>query len=930
MDDHLIVYSPRMATVRSFMKEHVHAVTVDGQRDQLNPKRELTDEDRTLLGGTDWPETPPAASPTPAYCTETWEKPRRLLVWANPGVENLWAENPANWLLNGRPVEKFEYTERETFVIDEASGEKIEVRALFDTETDILIPSWKEYYRIVYESEKTNIALQCRHLTTDVNAMFRPRNLSRMAGNLWNRGGRGCMSGRKWIRFTGEKHTFIINNVDHPGLAPEPVGSGLSYLQTIFAHEVYFDKGAGSVHLLGPLAAKYHMRAISGTTIVGRDAMLMYASDSPFTIHPGATVELRSNGIVAYRGASWWGKEDNDYRMVVRGTLRGGSPEFPLESDCYVGVPTFEHPEEGVLPRLIFDEGATVEVHAADDPSAGMVVTNDGRDDGEYIAIVVNDAAGLDLDGVLFDHVGEDGILLADMTMRERFEDASFGEHNEVEPDKLFAPIPRHLVLGQWQYPEGAPVPEIAPIPRVAVKGRDTVSVTLSADAPADSRIRYTLDGTVPDDGAEVYGGPIELEQTTVVRARSFTQGQRLGPPARAHYVFDNPQDLEPGNPDMVEQGLALAHYGEANPFKSYDVFGEQPLRTAAVEQVDLSFTDGESAALEFTGYLQIEKPGIYEFEAVTDQASHDRNFARLWLADHQVFEHKTYRVAADDVRLSGVVRLKAGMYPFTLQTLVEGNRLELLWRGSGFDRQPIAADVLHRPQRWNARILTEGGIRKAGQPVSVRMAVHSTADKRGVKIRYTLDGSEPSADSPIYDAPLSIDGDTEVRARCFRDGRPLPGQAAQEDFVFLSGLDDLKPGLLYRLYGGSWNELPDFEKLDPLKRGVTPTFDLDIAGRHENFGVIYTGYVTAPKPGTYTFYTSSDDGSALYINDKQIVDNDGAHGIQERRGEVTLEKGVHRIRVEYFQGGGGKHLDVHWKRPNGDKQAIPPDILSH
>jgi len=60
MDDHLIVYSSRLATVRSFLKDHVHALTVDGGREQLNPKRELTDEDRELLGRVAWPDAPPA------------------------------------------------------------------------------------------------------------------------------------------------------------------------------------------------------------------------------------------------------------------------------------------------------------------------------------------------------------------------------------------------------------------------------------------------------------------------------------------------------------------------------------------------------------------------------------------------------------------------------------------------------------------------------------------------------------------------------------------------------------------------------------------------------------------------------------------------------------------------------------------------------
>jgi hypothetical protein len=697
MDDHLIVYSPRLATVRSFLKEHVHAVTVGGKREQLNPKRELTEEDRKLLEGVEWPEVPPASGPAPAYCAETWEKPKRLLVWAHPGVENLRAENPSNWLLNGRPVEKFEYIQREPFVIDEASGEKKEVRAVFDTDTDILIPGSEHKYRIVYKSEKANLAPQCRHLTTGVNAMYRPRNLSRMEGNLWNRGGDGCMSGRKWIRFSGDKDTFIINNVYHPGLAPEPVGSGMSYLQTIFAHEVYFDKGEGSVHLLGPMAAKYHMKALTGTVIVGRDAMLMYASDSPFTVAPEATIELRSGGIVAYRGASYWGKsnEKNDYRMVLRGTLRGGSAEAPLESDCYVGVPTFEHREEGLLPRLIFAEGSTVEVHTPSADTARMVVTNDGRDDGEYISILVRETRGLDLAEMTFDCLAKGGILLADMDMREQWKAASFGGNNEVGRDELFAPIPRNMELGEWIYSEDSPVPDIQPVPRVHVNGRDTVRVTLDADAPAGTHIRYTLDGSVPHAESERYDEPIPLKETAVVRARCFENDHRLGPPARALYVFDTPASLDPAEAEDVREGLAVAHHGKANPFTSYDVFEKDPERTGVVEEVGLDFTDSGRVAIEFTGYLRIGNPGVYRFEAVTDRRSHLREFARLSLAGQEIFQNPSYHLSEDDVRLSGVARLKAGLYRLQLRALVVGDRLELRCKGPEFDWKPVPAEWL-------------------------------------------------------------------------------------------------------------------------------------------------------------------------------------------------------------------------------------------
>ena len=43
------------------------------------------------------------------------------------------------------------------------------------------------------------------------------------------------------------------------------------------------------------------------------------------------------------------------------------------------------------------------------------------------------------------------------------------------------------------------------------------------------------------------------------------------------------------------------------------------------------------------------------------------------------------------------------------------------------------------------------------------------------------------------------------------------------------------------------------------------------------------------------SFYTISDDGSKLYIDDKLIVDNDGGHSVRRAEGKVALEKGYHR-----------------------------------
>ena len=52
-----------------------------------------------------------------------------------------------------------------------------------------------------------------------------------------------------------------------------------------------------------------------------------------------------------------------------------------------------------------------------------------------------------------------------------------------------------------------------------------------------------------------------------------------------------------------------------------------------------------------------------------------------------------------------------------------------------------------------------------------------------------------------------------------------------------------------------------------------------------------------------YRFALTSDDGSRLMIDDQTVVDNDGVHPVSTQSGTIELGGGIHKIRVQYFQG---------------------------
>ncbi len=136
--------------------------------------------------------------------------------------------------------------------------------------------------------------------------------------------------------------------------------------------------------------------------------------------------------------------------------------------------------------------------------------------------------------------------------------------------------------------------------------------------------------------------------------------------------------------------------------------------------------------------------------------------------------------------------------------------------------------------------------------------------------------------------------------------------------------------GVRYEYYeASSQNEFPEIlESGEPTKTGIAPSFSIATRERNENIGFRFTGLIRIKDPGTYTFYTASDDGSEFYINGEHLVQNGGMHGRVEKSGSINLTKGDHPFILTWYNGGGGYELDVYYEGPGIAKQTIPSDVL--
>ena len=169
--------------------------------------------------------------------------------------------------------------------------------------------------------------------------------------------------------------------------------------------------------------------------------------------------------------------------------------------------------------------------------------------------------------------------------------------------------------------------------------------------------------------------------------------------------------------------------------------------------------------------------------------------------------------------------------------------------------------------------------------------------------------------------------------------GPGVSKQAVPQSALYRVSLDGLLPavnpantinGLDYKYYEGNGYSVvpPNYAALTPKKTGTTTNFNLSLANRLVVFSFNFTGYINVPSDGNYTFYTTSDDGSKLYIDNILVANNDGLHGTTEKSGTIGLKAGKHAISVGYIQQGGGSLLTVNYSGPGVSKQIVPASSL--
>lgn len=193
------------------------------------------------------------------------------------------------------------------------------------------------------------------------------------------------------------------------------------------------------------------------------------------------------------------------------------------------------------------------------------------------------------------------------------------------------------------------------------------------------------------------------------------------------------------------------------------------------------------------------------------------------------------------------------------------------------------------------------------------------------------VNGSKAYATSETAYTIYNLDSNTQytfsVIARDFAGNEsPASNQVSAQTIL---------KGIRYKYYLGAWDVLPDFNALTPSKTGFVSNVTIAPKTQTENYAFLWEGYIRIPTNGNYTFRTTSDDGSKLYIGQPYsasataLVNNDGLHGSVSKEGTVNLQAGVYPITITFFQKTGGESISVSWKTPtNSNWVTLPNEVF--
>jgi len=145
-------------------------------------------------------------------------------------------------------------------------------------------------------------------------------------------------------------------------------------------------------------------------------------------------------------------------------------------------------------------------------------------------------------------------------------------------------------------------------------------------------------------------------------------------------------------------------------------------------------------------------------------------------------------------------------------------------------------------------------------------------------------------------------------------------------------------PGLAWKIYAGTWDELPDLTKESVVFNGAGPNIEADAQG-FTRYAVAWDGFIDIPADGGYTFDLIDADGARLVIDGVEVartgppfsqVCGSPGNALRFDRGALGLRAGKHTIHLEGLHSVSQGSPRLLWEGPALPLTDVPPAAFSY
>jgi predicted alpha-1,2-mannosidase len=189
------------------------------------------------------------------------------------------------------------------------------------------------------------------------------------------------------------------------------------------------------------------------------------------------------------------------------------------------------------------------------------------------------------------------------------------------------------------------------------------------------AEIRYTLDGTEPDELSALYQKPFTVDRDMTVMARAYKSEYEPSPLFKVNAI--KAVFRKPDQKSASVNGVNFRYF-EGEYASVYDIFSTPVVKsgTLAEPNIDIAGRD-DDFGFEFTGLIYVPEEGIYDFYTESDDGS-------ILLIGNETVVYNDGSHGA--IQSTGRIPLKEGYHRFTLLYFEDyaGQKLEWGWKMPG------------------------------------------------------------------------------------------------------------------------------------------------------------------------------------------------------------------------------------------------------